>query len=423
MSNLHQKANQNVSLENQIELMRKELKNIRAQMRGLKELHKKEVLKLKKTIEESMQCKCSKSNLNAYDDGTKKVMPEKSKCVNESQSESPNKDLLKNSSMTFRPIGRMKESWFTTKNGTPRQPTICRYSKGTIDISEMEANFSNCSNPQHAIENLSEFSHIWIIFYFDQSVQHQDTPNPGIEYIKTFSKTKVAPPRLGGQRVGLFSTRSPHRPNLIGLTLGKIESVIDSKIHVSGIDLLQGTPILDIKPYIPHYDMPPKLHSIISAPSDHHSEENELINNRDNIAFENTNKEQFTETLEQNDDTTSIKTPCWVENRSLKVIFSQRSINNINSILQTENLNSKEEMIASIVSILQADPRSSYRKSKCNDRLYYFSLNKNIHITAWFDDQSKGNINSDTGEQDIVAEVLKVQLLPTNADASGANDQ
>jgi tRNA (Thr-GGU) A37 N-methylase len=71
-----------------------------------------------------------------------------------------------------------------------------------------------------------------------------------------FSKTKIAPPRLGGKRVGLFSTRSPHRPNLIGLTLAKLESIEGTKINVSGIDLLNGTPILDIKPFIPAYDVP-----------------------------------------------------------------------------------------------------------------------------------------------------------------------
>jgi tRNA (Thr-GGU) A37 N-methylase len=59
-----------------------------------------------------------------------------------------------------------------------------------------------------------------------------------------------------GKRVGLFSTRSPHRPNPIGLTLAKLERINGTQVEVSGLDLISGTPVLDIKPYIPKYDMP-----------------------------------------------------------------------------------------------------------------------------------------------------------------------
>jgi tRNA (Thr-GGU) A37 N-methylase len=59
-----------------------------------------------------------------------------------------------------------------------------------------------------------------------------------------------------GKRVGIFSTRSPHRPNPIGLTLTKLEKIKGTQVEVSGLDLISGTPVLDIKPYIPKYDMP-----------------------------------------------------------------------------------------------------------------------------------------------------------------------
>jgi len=59
-----------------------------------------------------------------------------------------------------------------------------------------------------------------------------------------------------GKRVGIFSTRSPHRPNPIGLTLAKLEKIKGTQVEVSGLDLISGTPVLDIKPYIPKYDMP-----------------------------------------------------------------------------------------------------------------------------------------------------------------------
>ena len=68
----------------------------------------------------------------------------------------------------------------------------------------------------------------------------------------------VAPPKMGaeGKKVGLFSTRSPHRPNAIGLTLAKIEKVDRDELHITEHDLIEGTPILDIKPYIADYDEP-----------------------------------------------------------------------------------------------------------------------------------------------------------------------
>lgn len=69
-------------------------------------------------------------------------------------------------------------------------------------------------------------------------------------------KAKVAPPRLNGLRTGVFASRSPHRPNAIGLSLVKIKNIIDDTIYFTGVDMIDGTPVLDIKPYIPHYDNP-----------------------------------------------------------------------------------------------------------------------------------------------------------------------
>ena len=69
-------------------------------------------------------------------------------------------------------------------------------------------------------------------------------------------KAKVKPPRLNGQKVGVFASRSPHRPCPIGLTLAKVEGIDNGTLHVSGVDLVDGTPVLDVKPYIPQYDCP-----------------------------------------------------------------------------------------------------------------------------------------------------------------------
>ncbi|XP_055461307.1 tRNA (adenine(37)-N6)-methyltransferase isoform X2 [Psammomys obesus] len=75
-------------------------------------------------------------------------------------------------------------------------------------------------------------------------------------------KAKVQPPRLNGAKTGVFSTRSPHRPNAIGLTLAKLEKVEGGAIYLSGIDMINGTPVLDIKPYIADYDSPHNLEAL-----------------------------------------------------------------------------------------------------------------------------------------------------------------
>lgn len=412
MSSINSEINEKVQFATQIELMRKELRNMRAQMRGLKEMHKKEVIKLQKAIKELRQCKCNHNKLRLVEEQTQVVVPTKIERDIEGIAEQVTPiSQTKNSKITFRPIGRMEESWFTTKNGTPRQPTICRQSKGMINVEEMKSNFRNCSNPHYALENLCEFSHIWIIFYFDQSVHDGDTSN---ECNPTFAKTKIAPPRLGGKRVGLFSTRSPHRPNLIGLTLGKLETVIGTKIYVSGIDLLQGTPILDIKPYIPQYDMPPKLLSVISSEQKGNKDEEEPLNKIASSRIADVNNEQPNSNSDESVDNLAVKTPLWINNESLKVIFTQRSLNDIDNILISHEISPKKDLIASIVSILQADPRSCYRKDKCSDRLYYFTLNNRIHVTAWFDEQHSVRLDSTNRAQEIVAEVLKVSHLPSN---------
>ncbi|XP_060055103.1 tRNA (adenine(37)-N6)-methyltransferase isoform X2 [Erinaceus europaeus] len=93
---------------------------------------------------------------------------------------------------------------------------------------------------------LEQFSHIWVLFVFHKNGHLS-------------CKAKVQPPRLNGAKVGVFATRSPHRPSAIGLTLAKLEKVEGGAVYLSGIDMIHGTPILDIKPYIADYDSPQNL--------------------------------------------------------------------------------------------------------------------------------------------------------------------
>ena len=132
---------------------------------------------------------------------------------------------------------------FPTKFGIPRQSGIIESLQGTI-VFEPEYR-----NPE-AVRGLEEFSHLWLIWEFSEAVR------------ETWSPT-VRPPRLGGNvRKGVFATRSPFRPNPIGLSSVKLEKIeMDPKLgpvlHVSGADLMDGTPIYDIKPYIAYTDSHP----------------------------------------------------------------------------------------------------------------------------------------------------------------------
>lgn len=133
---------------------------------------------------------------------------------------------------------------FPTKFGIPRQSGLVEELKATITFEP------EYRNPE-AFRGLEEFSHIWLLWKFSKSEK------------ENWSAT-VKPPRLGGKkRMGVFATRSPYRPNDIGLSSVKLEKIIfDEKtgpvLHVAGADLMDGTPIYDIKPYIAYADSHPE---------------------------------------------------------------------------------------------------------------------------------------------------------------------
>ncbi len=130
------------------------------------------------------------------------------------------------------------ESCFKEKFGTPRQPQLVPASRAKLRI---KAQFI----PEQSLKGLSEFSHVWLLPYF-----HLNTN-------KAFVST-VHPPRLKGKTMGVFASRSPHRPSPIGLSLARLLSVSGDTLYFSEIDLVDGTPILDVKPYIPAYDCAPE---------------------------------------------------------------------------------------------------------------------------------------------------------------------
>ena len=140
-------------------------------------------------------------------------------------------------------IARM-HSDFATKFGIPRQSGLVEELRSTIVF---EPEFRN----PDALRGIEDFSHLWIIWQFSEAVRTGWSPT-------------VRPPRLGGNtRMGVFATRSPFRPNNLGLSSVKLLGVEHTEkygtvLHVGGADLMDGTPIFDIKPYIPYGDCHPE---------------------------------------------------------------------------------------------------------------------------------------------------------------------
>lgn len=135
------------------------------------------------------------------------------------------------------PIGYL-ESCFRDKFGTPRQPGLVKQAWARLKI---RADLQ----PEESLQGLEGFSHVWLVWVFHQ--------NKVARY-----HSKVHPPRLGGKSMGLFATRSPHRPNPIGLSLVELVRVEKDGIVVAGADLVDGTPVLDIKPYLPEVEAIPE---------------------------------------------------------------------------------------------------------------------------------------------------------------------
>ena len=149
----------------------------------------------------------------------------------------------------FQPIGIIN-TCFKEKFGIPRQSNLVKDAPGVLTFKKEFA------RPE-AVRGLEGFSHIWVIFVFHANI-NKDTNVA--EAVKNSWSPMVRPPRLGGnKKVGVFASRSPFRPNPIGMSCVKLESIeLTQKgpiLNLSGVDLLDDTPVLDIKPYVPKFDV------------------------------------------------------------------------------------------------------------------------------------------------------------------------
>lgn len=161
---------------------------------------------------------------------------------------------------------------FTSKFGIPRQSGIVKSLQSRI-VFEPEFRDSN------AIRGLEQFSHLWLIWKFSETANRQWSPT-------------VRPPRLGGNtKIGVFATRSPFRPNPIGLSAVKLERIENDAVNgniliVSGADIMDRTPIYDIKPYIAYTDCIPEANSAFATESTDSTLDVEFKTNTDNLSNE-----------------------------------------------------------------------------------------------------------------------------------------
>ena len=266
----------------------------------------------------------------------------------------------------IQPIGHVR-TCFPRRNGCPRQGSVVPASRAKLELV-----FG--SNPAHGLKGLEDFSHVWLLFLFDGNGTSY-TPRPN-----------VYPPRLLGKSKGVFATRSPHRPCPIGLSLCKVEAIQGRTLVMSGVDLVDGTPIIDLKPYIPCYDAP-------YANGDDGSED---------WGVEWAAKLK----LEGKD----LRYPEWCVPAAqplLKVHLTEDAEAQLAAIARQHKkprvLASWDHVRDAIVQVLQADPRSIYRKESCVGQVYPFFVDA-LEVQVEFCDDGEG--------VGVLARVLCLEYVP-----------
>ncbi|MCM0081564.1 tRNA (N6-threonylcarbamoyladenosine(37)-N6)-methyltransferase TrmO [Geomonas sp. Red32] len=144
-------------------------------------------------------------------------------------------DITRDSDFVYRPIGVVR-SPYSRRIDAPHQSTVVEGTEtGEVAIATLEL---GPHLDEKVLQDLDGFDRVWLIFAF---------------HLSEGWKSTVKPPR-GGPKRGVFATRSPHRPNSIGLSAVELVKIEGRTLHLRGVDLLDGTPVLDIKPYVPYAD-------------------------------------------------------------------------------------------------------------------------------------------------------------------------
>lgn len=326
---------------------------------------------------------------------------------NHQEPTTPNADLSKRNnneelieSITLKPIGKIS-SVYRLCVGTPRQGLLAPNSRGRIDLYPDQIS-------SDSIIDLDKYSHLWIVFIF-----HLNSTSTKERKDKQVS-AKISPPALGGKRVGVFATRTPHRPNPVGFSLCKIDKIVIPKkkkhckakdqpysVYVSGLDLVDGTPVLDIKPYVPHYD------SV-----------GYVSNNDDNNRILDTRAQQDSYL---NDDV--VRIPQWVSeglDKRRPVIFMQSANEQLIEIMSNSQLVSQlefygvhsgrdscnetalQKLKSCIEEVLSVDVRSSFQTKKA--RKGEFKAERTVRVSdilAKNNQDGDQQSNSDNAKADI----------------------
>lgn len=221
---------------------------------------------------------------------------------------------------SIEPIGII-ETPYKEKFAVPRQPRLVPAATARVKL------LGDANSPE-AVRGLDQFSHVWLLFLFDQNLEAGWKPT-------------VRPPRLGGnERIGVFASRSTFRPNGIGMSAVEVKGVTKKGdqiyIDVGSVDLVDGTPIVDIKPYIPYSD------SIAGAQGGYAEEEPE----------------------------------------KLQVTFSSEALSSESLASETKRSDT-EHMLRVIEQVLAQDPRPAYKKNKPDSKEYAVNLfDLNVKFTV-----------------------------------------
>lgn len=208
----------------------------------------------------------------------------------------------------------------------------------------------------------------------------------------------MKPPRLGGEKRGVFATRSPHRPCPVGLSLVQVNKVVGDTVYVSGVDLIDGTPILDIKPYIPAYDDPTMHMDSMNTAHTYDKETHCQLGSLVRVApwlysppvtklqVEFTSNAEHQLALFQCSESVSVsqENPLQNHDKSVGREFEPSLCESSDYLLQT--FSSLSDARQAIVAVLQQDPRSVYRREKCLLETYKFSID-NLNISCQFTDE------------------------------------
>nr|XP_036213677.1 uncharacterized protein LOC106620976 isoform X1 [Bactrocera oleae] len=377
--------NEMLALQNQLTIARNEINKLRQQVRNLQHVQRKDIDSVARLLRE-FRCEGCRRQTAEENTRNSNVSPKQNQQldVNDLNAEAF-------SGVHWQQIGVIRTA-FPEKRGVPRQSSVGGRLRGIVEL-----NSDTFTNPEHALDGLEEYSHMWLIYHF-----HRNNAHP---------KAKVAPPRLGGERVGVFSTRSPHRPCPIGLSLVEIEKVEGATITFFGTDMVDGTPLLDIKPFIPFYDSPalPMDSGRISvgpletldfydSRQEPDGEESELellaagATGGSNSSSDDTvggsggsgvgNYHSSTPPNIVNHISpplSAVKVPNWVAgSHRLKVCFNERA----ETQLQELQVNRQ-----CIIDILETDPRSVYLRTKYGSQIFTFQLSE-VTVTCKFDDKA-----------------------------------